>query len=123
MNREIKFRIWDTVLKTMCYPDKYVIDSNCFGVTNEHYIDDSTSFLPIKEDNWVLMQYTGVKDVNGYDIYEGDIISGINLEGQIEIVTVKWDTVQWYPFAGHRAIDKPKVIGNIYENPELINNE
>lgn len=75
--------------------------------------------MHIAEEN-VVMQFTGLKDKNGKEIWEGDVLKGKNLEGFEEKAEVKWDYVQWYPLAGHRAFDECEVIGNIYESPELL---
>lgn len=69
MNREIKFRAWNTHTKTMIDLKKITplaLDQNigeCDGL-----------FLPF-QDVFILMQYTGLKDKNGKEIYEGDIVN------------------------------------------------
>jgi len=73
-----------------------------------------------------LMQYTGLKDKNGVEIYEGDIldISG-NLKGTITFLNgaFVWLELEDEGFWQHLCEDYEKmgkVIGNIYENPELF---
>lgn len=100
MTRQIKFRAWDY--------DEEIMRKNWTDVGVTHL------------DRIVLMQFTGLLDKNGKEIYEGDILKGKNLEGFDEVAPVKWDYVQWYPLAGHRAFEECEVIGNIYENPELL---
>lgn len=92
---------------------------------NEYGIYFGTSF-----ENVILMQHTGLKDKNGKEIYEEDIIKGITEEGEEEIITIKWDEKRacFDPF----SVDfndnwdylyypnKFEVIGNIYENPDLL---
>ena len=68
--REIKFRAWDRVLKRMLIP-KFI------GNGNNFCSDDLMAVTGVID----LMQYTGLKDKNGVEIYEGDII-GFD-EGQI----------------------------------------
>ena len=77
-----------------------------------------------------LMQYTGLKDRNGKEIYEGDIrkgdwVSGLQ-EGEYSgIQVMKWDeTNACFGWEGQYIPDfiKVEVIGNIYENPELLEN-
>ena len=79
-----------------------------------------------REKNWFeLMQYTGLKDKNGVEIYEGDIIYCEECDRNSEI---KWDTVSAM-FSFHRpnihdrydvSTNTMEIIGNIYENPELL---
>lgn len=113
--REIKFRAWDG--EKMISPDS--IDRN--GVA--HWKENS-----IPETSKTLMQYTGLKDSKGTEIYEGDILTG-GFE-------IKWcnhgydDTLAFHPidkndnhvnyyYGGWDAEDF-EVIGNIHENPELL---
>lgn len=115
--REIKFRAWDKESKTMLFTG-FVInaDGMVATITNDH--------------DWKLevMQYTGLKDKNDKEIYEGDIIavkdchySNIdywnNKEQKPIPFIIKWefssfiipyDTYYW------------EIIGNIYENPDLL---
>ena len=111
MNREIKFRAWDDTLKIMLEP----IDLS----QNPKYWEWSLDY------ERQLMQYTGLKDKNGKEIYEGDII----LTGCCKHLVVcfhKGRFVASYntdinPICG--GVDETDmVIGNIYENPELLVN-
>ncbi len=83
-----------------------------FQITN--YFIDSRNEL-------VIMQFTGLHDRKGEEIYEGDIIQIYN--GQH--LYVKWDYDQWGLFDGicnEHSIDihNDEVIGNVYENRELL---
>lgn len=115
--REIKFRAWhngEMMYDVDLYSGKYKDDAYGYGDGDVH--DDAP-----------VMQYTGLKDKNGVEIYEGDVVSIGN--GEL-IEEIKWiKEKQWMrgecPFSGfvnHDAIYKSgvQVIGNIYENPELI---
>ena len=107
MQREIKFRAWDG--KQIHY--NIPIASVSVGI-----------FLEMKGCAMELMQYTGLKDKNGKEIYEGDI-----LDSSFPIV-IEWDK-RTVSFVARRDITFPlridgvyQVIGNIYENPELLTN-
>ena len=111
--REIKFREWETERKTMVVGER------------EDY-DDSVGFRFAHEEGGrrILMQYVGIKDKNGVEIYEGDILSYFGFEYEVifEESAFGWyEGGQFYAFA-EMAIDeiaKTKIIGNRYENPEL----
>ena len=123
--RQIKFRVWDKEEKIMFPP-----------ATLEEIVDNIDMGLPVNitgwgcdggnmgdQDRFVWLQYIGLKDKNGKEIYEGDVIETGGVRGGIvgKVVYIEegfsikcelgyedfyWDTLE--------------VIGNIYENPELI---
>jgi len=116
--REVKFRAWDKNEKEM-YDD----------ILYERGIEGGVR-------PWIIMQYTGLKDKNGKEIYEGDIIKHFGRTGDFTgkdfILKVFYDNAHggFVPFGFHsyavKCIDYKEwkydceVIGNIYENPELI---
>jgi uncharacterized phage protein (TIGR01671 family) len=112
--REIKFRAWDL--------DKKIMFNACFvGIGKVFSI--TKTFNPSKQlENVILMQYTGLEDKNGVEIYEGDIIR--EGEGIINVV-VNRGGCYWLEYDYPLYVpDKEwiEVIGNIYENPKLLNN-
>jgi uncharacterized phage protein (TIGR01671 family) len=129
--REIKFRAWDSYNKKMLYRgflilahgivDTYshCVDTLCCGAQEYGLTRDKSI------DRKYVMQYTGLKDKNGKEIYEGDIIQadgmyndqiifqdgGFNLKAGDEGLNL------WYQLEEYGNFE---VIGNIYENPELL---
>lgn len=120
MNREIKFRAWYKKDGRMI--DLYKITPL---ILNES-IDGL--FIPFGED-YELMQSTGLKDKNGKEIYEGDIVK---LEGwNPSICEVTFDRggfcIRFGEDDGYypdiKYVEGNEIIGNIYENSELLNNK
>jgi len=110
--REIKFRAWDKVGKHMYF--SFPIVSH--GETNIFML--SSLIEAWTKGNYELMQFTGLLDKNGKEIYEGDIVT--HPYHWEENHVIKWPE-DYYDIQEY-ALDSEdmKVIGNIYENPELI---
>jgi hypothetical protein len=117
MDREIKFRIWDKDAKTM----EQVLLPDCSTYQVMPAKQEGKEFK--RRDNTVLMQYTGLTDRNGKEIYEGDVI-----EWNRQKYEIKW-LDEWAALAAENERENqvvPKiattseVIGNVYKNPELI---
>ena len=77
----------------------------------------------------LVMQYTGLKDKNGVEIYEGDIVKGVDFKLHVEYISqAKWHkNGYWYAYNKDNkgigflnSIELIEVIGNIYENTELL---
>ena len=126
--REIKFRMWD-------------------GKEKKYYYDIETVWSCLKQqkqgiydhiaDGCVFEQYTGRKDKNGKEIYEGDIVSITNTDDDNEILSeVTWGGEDYpafdlsnydgYGMNGFSAIyhssigEKIEILGNIHKNPKLL---
>ena len=113
--REIKFRAWNEVMEKM-------FTWNDFLNTNM-----KNTFIAPKSTAMILMQYTGLHDKNGKEIYEGDITDdGYNNIGVVKYGNYNCSCCEgvygWYVDGGdiRSAECFLKVIGNIYENPELL---
>ena len=125
--RPIKFRAWDTRNNRITYQVE-ATHGNAFNGTLS-MTEIPVAFTTIHSD-LILMQFTGLTDKSGKEIWEGDIVKEYNRLGDAR--TVVWDTDKgrWgtagpMTFTISQTLTKVharryvEVIGNIYENPEL----
>ena len=115
--REIKFRAWDGFYRRMVLVDELHIK------TNE--IRYSQGFNTLNK--FVLMQYTGLKDKNGVEIYEGDTIvvnDSYGRDHDLRHIVVfdegRFGSDAYSDFEALWSYHTIEVVGNIYENTELL---
>ncbi len=126
MSREIKFRVWGKDLECMHICGENSHDSAWFDEFNIfQYYNLQNGDGSGKDGAYELMEYTGFKDKNGKEIYEGDIVELYNEEDLYRVeyqaenarFILTTDTIVTdFKYYSHGEIE---VIGNIYENPEL----
>lgn len=115
MNDRFKFRVWKGQENRMVYEVTYL---------NPLILDTS-----IKEENKhnILMQCTGLKDKNGTLIFEGDIVKKQEWQDEYKLGVVFWDDMWGYfdvtKMSMFSLVNRAEVIGNIYENEELLNEQ
>ena len=128
MNREIKFRIWDNADKKYLSLQDYQ-ELGAIEVENDGALTLSPRFrfltsMMIMPERFVPQQYTGLKDKNGVEVYEGDkVMFDYEWTKPNEIGVVTWNNDNAsFQIKGHipsssmKHLDRMKVIGNIYEN-------
>ncbi len=129
--REIKFRAWDAKNKIM--RQAFWVGS----ITGKpHSVQNA---YQTNEEDWKLMQYTGLKDKNGKEIYEGDTLKNPNDPRGNKLFDVAWSEM-FHGWIGNSqteclqmkpcVFDECEVIGNIHDtnltnhkNPELLETE
>lgn len=124
--RDIKFRAWDKALKRWT---NYSIDDDLLMFYDKHAECWETDR---EGERFILCQYTGLKNINGEEIYEGDIVKAVSFSKWIGVAKYS-DENQAFIFddldkkyRGKSTVfmnqfdDGFEILGNIYENPELL---
>jgi uncharacterized phage protein (TIGR01671 family) len=128
--REIKFRGYQEALDYFVYGDYCQVPNIEEGQVYKHWIVREDGFKYFIKDEKSIGQYAGLKDKNGKEIYEGDVL-GKESHWSFYIgfrdgcfVMIPCEKVQrlnwtWHP-VGQNMIEGWEITGNIYENPELL---
>lgn len=125
MKREIKFRAWDKENNLMVYDFNNDVPE-IYGLRLGESIHQLVYTIGLGYDS--LMQYTGLKDKNGKEIYEGDIVKSSHWVNPCEVVwcnnyshfTISSGSKNPFGFPPIFGENTIEVIGNIYETPELL---
>ena len=135
--RELKFRVWDKRNKSW---DKYLLLNTTGKIV---VVDDdygAQANTADNQENYVIQQYTGLKDINGKEIYEGDIVKTVDGASKLDVEfaeythgEVKWlregfEVCQEYIGATRLSVFSKcdccpadlEIIGNSFENPKLL---
>lgn len=121
MKREIKFRAWHKDFGEMVYTK----GNSIYGKREFSPFVFEVGFSHYPEQEWEIMQWTGLKDNAGKEIYEGDIIDYGDMYGEKEISFLGGSfgvlnrSKEGTSFGSYK-IDDGYVIGNVHEHPELL---
>jgi len=137
MMREIKFRAWDKVeekMRNVSLMDKCNRNNSKYQTLWFYGLDSARDYADIED--CILEQYTGLKDKNGEEIYEGDTLEDCGETDCFGHCYLAFPSVRWNKLKGCYVCRYPdgeelllsdvcpekycKVIGNIHENPELV---
>lgn len=122
-----RFRAWDKKFKEMVQVDALVFEEQIIKAT---YKNGNVAKEDLK--NYVLMQSTGLRDKNGKEIFEGDILKVTNLSIWLEVVSFNKNKAMFVSKEVKRKVEETplydlfntdifevEIIGNIHTNPEL----
>lgn len=126
--RTIKFRAWDKDRKRMVQGglsfdyENQIHEEENIGVNNLYGAESE------QIEEFELMQFTGLLDKNGKEIYEGDVLTMLNINYLVEWNDKKGRWNFYNPILSHPSywgltagqMKRCEVIGNIYENPNLL---
>ena len=128
--REIKFRAWDKRTRKMVYTGFHLLgEVSAFDLLYQYGMEhgkrkDEPGLLRLN--SFVIMEYTGLKDKNGKEIFEDDLIinQSRNNKKPIKVIFKEGAFKMKYqgiiPYLTEYECLESEVIGNIYENPELM---
>lgn len=132
--REISFRAWDEKKKIMHFDFQFIKTGNegndwILFVSDKQPIGGEVEWdkNPHFSQQLKIMQYSGIEDINGKKIYEGDVVKSTihnPTHYQVEFIEGGFccthPLIEGYPIDINHFSSKFKVVGNIFENPELL---
>ena len=136
MNREIKFRVWDVENKEMLEVQELDFEPTFYGGRIAIRPDQYNDYFYTED--MILMQYTGLKDKNGKEIYEGDIVKITNKNSKVIPIKPLIAQIVWseeylvyilittsvkdaFENLGDYIDYDIEVIGNVWEDSDLLN--
>jgi hypothetical protein len=116
--RESKFRAWANGYEKWCHSIEYIGDGLWLG-----YVDDGVGELSTTD--IILEQYTGLKDKNDKEVYQGDIVRWKSSTGREITAPIVWNTRAWSWTAGDYMLSgiyelEVEVVGNIHQDMKLL---
>lgn len=131
MNRLIEYRVWDVEGKRWLPSWQIHIEGD--GSIHKHVGGDE--YHEVREEFYTIQQFTGLLDIDGNKIFEGDIVEAVSSDNKY-LSNVKWDqndgrwgfiSIKTKSMTFHYDLgygcSKWRVVGNILENPELVNSK
>ncbi|HEU7348622.1 TPA: hypothetical protein VV745_001311 [Streptococcus pneumoniae] len=123
-----KFRLWNRITSQL-----HIVDGLYFDAREAEYVDDDNVLRFVGFKNIDLMQSTGLKDKNGKEIFEGDILA-FKTDDEVINVKIFWDEKHaLFMFRSEKYNEEEllaelveantypfEIIGNVYENKELL---
>lgn len=127
-----RYRAWDNVKKEMFKDTFAITESGQVVVVEQESVASSPDYVFV--DNLVIMQSTGLRDKNGKEIFEGDVLEIEDEEEVLGNAKLTWDNEQAVFMIEAISVDdiapfheilsdesySYRVVGNVYENPELL---
>ena len=118
-----KFRAWDGAKKEMFKDTFAITESGQVIVVEQEFVTSPPDYVFV--DHLTIMQSTGLKDKNGKEIFEGDIVS-IDTD-EFDLLFVKYEAGIYWLMDDEECVEHlsdyykyVSIVGNIYENPELL---